>query len=95
MEFGDLSTRIIRSLRAIVAHPATVLLLIPAEEGGMLTYRCPTTARVVHSGIETSEDEIRRLGALRLSLWCPYCQVGHAILAKDTLVTADSAPSAA
>ena len=61
----------------------------------MLTYRCPTTAKVVHSGVETSEAELRRLSALRLSLWCPYCQVGHAILAKDTQVVADVAPSAA
>jgi hypothetical protein len=61
----------------------------------MLTYRCPTTAKVVHSSIEASEPEVRRLSALRLSLWCPYCQAGHAILAKDTEVVADAVPSAA
>ena len=61
----------------------------------MLTYRCPTIARVVHTSIETTENEIRRLSTLRLSLWCPYCQVGHAILAKDTQATADKASSAA
>jgi hypothetical protein len=46
----------------------------------MLTYRCPTTARIVHSSIEASDADVRQLGALRLSLWCPYCQVGHAVL---------------
>jgi hypothetical protein len=61
----------------------------------MLTYRCPTTAKTVHCSIETSEAELRRLGALRLSLWCPYCQVGHAILGKDIQVGADVVRSAA
>ena len=61
----------------------------------MLIYCCPTTAKVVHSSIETSETEVRRLSALRLSLWCPYCQVGHAILCKDIQVVADVGSSAA
>jgi hypothetical protein len=61
----------------------------------MLIYRCPITARVVHSSIEASEAEVRRLNSLKLSLWCPYCQVGHAILGKDTQVVADVVPSAA
>jgi len=61
----------------------------------MLTYRCPTTARVVHSSIEASERDVRRLSALRLSLWCPYCQLGHAIAGKDIQVTAGVVSSAA
>ena len=61
----------------------------------MLTYRCPTTAKTVHCSIETSEAELRRFGALRLSLWCPYCQVGHVILGKDTEFSADVVRSAA
>ncbi len=61
----------------------------------MLIYCCPTTAKVVHSSIETSETEVRRLSALRLSLWCPYCQLGHAIFAKDTQVIVDVVPSSA
>jgi hypothetical protein len=59
----------------------------------MLIYPCPTTARMVHSSIETSETEVRRLSAMRLSLWCPYCQAGHAIPGKDTQVLAFVAPS--
>jgi hypothetical protein len=55
----------------------------------MLIYRCPTTARTVHSSIETSAIDVRRLGELKLSLWCPYCQVGHAILARNTQVVAE------
>ena len=61
----------------------------------MLIYRCPTTAKIVHSGIEASEADVRRLSALRLSLWCPYCQGGHAILGKDIQVDADAERSAA
>ena len=61
----------------------------------MLMYLCPSTARVVHSSIEAADHDVRRLSALTLSLWCPYCQAGHAILAKDTEVVADAVPSAA
>ena len=53
----------------------------------MLIYHCPTTARVVHSSIEASEAEVQRLSELKLSLWCPYCRVGHAIFGKDMLLT--------
>jgi cytochrome c-type biogenesis protein CcmH/NrfF len=61
----------------------------------MLIYRCPTTTRVVHSSIVASETEMQRLSELKLSLGCPYCQLGHAILGKDTQVVADVMPSAA
>jgi hypothetical protein len=54
----------------------------------MLIYSCPTTAKIVQSSIETSAVDVRRLGALKLSLWCPYCQVGHAVLARDTQIVA-------
>ena len=61
----------------------------------MLIYRCPTTAKIVHSGIEASEADVRRLSALRLSLWCPYCQDGHAILGKDIQVDVNAVRPAA
>jgi hypothetical protein len=61
----------------------------------MLIYRCPTTSKIVHSGIEAPEAEVRRLSALKLSLWCPYCQGGHAILGKDTQVGSGAVRSAA
>ncbi len=61
----------------------------------MLIYHCPTTGRVVCSDIETSEAELRRMSALKFSLWCPHCQVGHAILGKDVQVSADAVRSAA
>jgi hypothetical protein len=58
----------------------------------MLIYRCPTTAKVLHSSIETCETEVRRLSDLRLSLWCPPCQGGHSILARATQIIADIMP---
>ena len=61
----------------------------------MLMYLCPSTARVVHSSIEATDHDVRRLSALKLSLWCPYCQAGHAILGKDIQVVADMGSSAA
>jgi hypothetical protein len=61
----------------------------------MLTYRCPTTEKIVHSSIDASETEVQRLRALKLSLWCPYCQAGHAILAKETQVVAETVSPAA
>jgi len=61
----------------------------------MLIYHCPTTAKVVRSDIETSEAELRRLSAFKLSLWCPYCQVGHAILGKDVQIDPDGMRPAA
>jgi hypothetical protein len=59
----------------------------------MLTYRCPITEKVVHSGIQASETDVQRLSALKLSLWCPYCQDGHAILGTDTQISAAVEPS--
>ena len=61
----------------------------------MLIYHCPNTGRVVRSGIETSEAEVRRLSALRFSLWCPHCQTGHGILGKDTKIATDIVRSTA
>jgi hypothetical protein len=69
--------------------------VICKRRGIMLIYRCPTTAKIVHSGIEASEADVWRLGALKLSLWCPYCQCGHAILGKDTQVDSKAVRSAA
>jgi hypothetical protein len=61
----------------------------------MLIYRCPTTGRTVKSDVEVSEADVRRLSEFKLSLWCPYCQGGHAILGKDTQVGPDVVRSAA
>jgi hypothetical protein len=59
----------------------------------MLIYRCPTTEKDVQSSIEASESDVQRLRALRLSLWCPHCQGGHAILGKDIQIGAAILPS--
>jgi uncharacterized metal-binding protein len=55
----------------------------------MLTYHCPSTGRLVRSDLDISDAEVRRLGALKFSLWCPYCQTGHGILGKDTKIATD------
>ena len=54
----------------------------------MLVYRCPTTHRQVKSDIETTAKALARLGALKLSLWCPHCDDAHAIRASEAGVQA-------
>ena len=49
----------------------------------MLIYHCPTTTRIVRTGIEASEADVWRLRSLKLSLWCPHCKMSHQIFAKD------------
>ena len=62
----------------------------------MLVYMCPETRQLVDTAIETTESELRRLGSLRLSLWCPHCQTGHSIKADaTTIVQSPELPSAA
>jgi hypothetical protein len=60
----------------------------------MLIYHCPTTMRIVRTGIEASEADVWRLRSLKLSLWCPHCQIGHSILVKDTQLGANERRSA-
>jgi hypothetical protein len=60
----------------------------------MLIYHCPTTTRIVRTGIEASEADVWRLRSLKLSLWCPHCQIGHSILCKDTQLGANERRSA-
>jgi hypothetical protein len=57
----------------------------------MLIYNCPTTAKLVHTGIEASGTDLTRLRALKISLWCPHCQLGHAVLGKDVHIVQDKA----
>jgi hypothetical protein len=55
----------------------------------MLTYSCPETKNLVRTSIETSEEQLRRLGRFKLSVWCPYCQTGHQITASGSSVLND------
>jgi hypothetical protein len=52
----------------------------------MLTFRCPETDKTVQTSLAVSETDLRRLGTVRLSLWCPHCQAGHNIAAADTTI---------
>jgi hypothetical protein len=52
----------------------------------MLAYHCPKTQKLVRTTLETSPDQLRRLGAFQLSLWCPHCQTGHQVIASDALI---------
>jgi hypothetical protein len=52
----------------------------------MLTYICPATKQAVETSLNTSNENLQRLGQAKLSLWCPYCQNGHQIIACDAFV---------
>ena len=57
--------------------------MIAEKVGGLLTYDCPESRREVLTGILTDEATLTRLGALKLSVWCPHCAAPHMIAAKD------------
>ncbi len=52
----------------------------------MLTYRCPKQGKTVRTTIETTENDLRRLAAFKLSVWCPHCDDAHVIMGKDATV---------
>jgi len=54
---------------------------------GPLTYDCPESRREVLTGILTDEATLARLGALKLSVWCPHCATPHMIAAKDASIS--------
>jgi hypothetical protein len=56
----------------------------------MLTYRCPVTRHDVVTAIETSEDKLRQVSRLLLSLWCPHCKESHQIPGKDASLISPS-----
>ena len=49
----------------------------------MLAYRCPVPHHEVVTTIETSEDKLRQVSHLQLSLWCPHCRDSHTITGKN------------
>jgi len=61
----------------------------------MLVYNCPTTAKLVRTSIEASGTDLLRLRGLKISLWCPHCQGGHAVLAGEMKILQDTARSPA
>jgi hypothetical protein len=64
-------------------------LLLGADNQGsqaVLVYRCPTTHRQVKSEIQTTAKVLARLGALKLSLWCPHCGDAHTVCANEATV---------
>jgi hypothetical protein len=56
------------------------------REIAVLVYRCPTTHRQVTSAIQTTAKALARLGALKLSLWCPHCDDAHTVCAREAAV---------
>jgi hypothetical protein len=59
---------------------------------GTLTYDCPESRREVLTGILTDEATLTRLGALKLSVWCPHCAAPHMIAAQDASISSVNTP---
>jgi hypothetical protein len=52
----------------------------------VLAFTCPVTQNLVRTSLETSAEQLKRLGGFRLSLWCPHCHTGHQVVASDARV---------
>jgi hypothetical protein len=63
-----------------------MVVSLPFNRGAwaVLVYRCPNSNRQVTTEIATTAQAVSRLGSLKLSLWCPYCETGHIVCASDT-----------
>ena len=55
---------------------------------GMIVFSCPVTGGQQFSEIETSSEQLARLGRLKLSLWCSHCKAPHAIVAHEITASA-------
>ena len=60
-----------------------------------MRYKCPATQNLVETSLNPSAEDLRRLGDFKLSLWCPHCQIGHKITARDTIAGDAGAGAAA
>ena len=56
----------------------------------MVAYQCPTTREIVRTSIEATEQQLKRLGQVRLSVWCPHCHRGHQIVAENAIALPDA-----
>jgi hypothetical protein len=53
------------------------------QEESVLTYTCPDSGRTVRTAILTDSKTLKRLGAFKLSVWCPHCGAPHQIAGHD------------
>jgi hypothetical protein len=59
----------------------------------VLIFSCPETGRDVQTAIETTDDILRRMGTLQISVWCPHCFVSHQIVARNAWVVGNRGPA--
>jgi hypothetical protein len=57
------------------------------DHESVLTYKCPDTGRAVRTVIVTDKNTLSKLGAFKLSVWCPYCRTPHKIAGRDASLT--------
>lgn len=57
------------------------------QEESVLTYKCPDSGHVVRTAIRTNNTTLKKLGAFKLSMWCPHCGTPHQITGNDASLT--------
>ena len=66
---------------------STEVVAMMDQEEGVLMYKCPDSGRAVRTSILTNSKMLKRLGAFKLSVWCPHCGASHQIAGNDASVT--------
>jgi hypothetical protein len=57
------------------------------KEEGVLSYKCPDSGRAVRTSILTTDKTLKRLGAFKISVWCPHCGAPHNIGGNEASLT--------
>jgi hypothetical protein len=52
----------------------------------VLKYRCPQSHAEVETSIATDDRTLKKMRAMKLSVWCPYCATSHVIAANEAYV---------
>lgn len=51
-----------------------------------LKYRCPESHSEVQTSIATDDRTLKKMQAMKLSVWCPHCGTSHTIAANVAYV---------
>lgn len=51
-----------------------------------MKYRCPESRSEVETSIATDDRTLKKMHAMKLSVWCPHCGTSHTISANEAYV---------
>jgi hypothetical protein len=58
-----------------------------------LTFGCPTTGKVIESGIETDPQTLASIWGVDVRVRCPHCNAEHDLVVRDRRGVEDAASS--